>query len=70
MWLIKKNESFDVVSAIVTYNTKTNMHGLYVGKVDGRSRLIKESKDKKEVMEIKEAIDYAIEHGEKVLRIS
>lgn len=45
------------------------MHQLWVTRSSGKSLLIIESEDKNEILVIKNAIDYAIETHENVLRL-
>lgn len=73
LWLKGTDKNGDEYShAIVSCNTafKNDMHELWVTRPGGKSLFITKSKNKDEVLEIKEAIDYAIENGETMLRLT
>ena len=67
LWLISSNYSAQVTSCNI--HEKDGKYQVWVEKPSGSTKLIKESKDKHEVGEIKSAIDFAITNGHKVLEL-
>jgi hypothetical protein len=71
LWIVKnKDASMLIIGCNFFFDETTKMNQLWVTKADNKSMLIFESKNKEEVHEMKEAIDYAIEHNEPVLRLA
>lgn len=67
IWLVINNESHQIVSCNI-HNSEKDVYELWVTRVNGKSLKIKEGTYEK-IVEIKEAIDYAIENDEKALRL-
>ncbi len=67
LWLVKGNISTEIIGCNTHQREET--HELWVTKSDGKTMKIAENTDEKEILLIKEAIDYAIEYGEKALRL-
>lgn len=65
MWLVMSSKSFEIKGINLHANEKNNKHELWVTKPDGKTVLVFESKDITAIIELKEAIDFAIETGEK-----
>lgn len=67
LWLIDGFASYEICGC----NTfkRESMSELWIEKPNGKTQCIFKSIDASEVNEIKEAIDYAIEHKETVLRL-
>lgn len=68
MWLIDKEFSHEIISCNIHEND--GVHELWVTRPNGKSLKIQENKDRAVVEELKEAIDYAIEHKESALRLA
>ena len=68
MWIVEDKLSYEIIGVNI-HTTVNNMHEVWATKKDGKTKLIKKSKDINEVSEIKEAIDYAIKTGDKVLEL-
>jgi hypothetical protein len=68
LWIVQDGESHEIISCNTYF--RDGKHQLWIERPNGKTRLIAESEDKKIVEEIKEAIDYAIEHGHKTLRLA
>lgn len=68
LWLIIGDSSHEIISCN-TYN-KEGVYQVWVERPNGKTMKIGESKDPNEAKEIKDAIDFAIEHGHKVLNLN
>jgi len=68
LWLIINEASHQIISCN-THTTDKGVHQIWIERPNGKTMLIHESKNKEEVTEIKEAIDFAIKHGHKTLEI-
>lgn len=68
MWIIKD----DVSHAIISCNThqEGDFYQLWVTRPNDKNLMIMESKNKEEITMVKEALDYAIEHGKNALHIA
>lgn len=68
LWLIIGDSSYNIVSC----NTceRDGMQQVWVERINGKTLKVKESSNKEDVMEVKSAIDWAIEHGHKTLKLS
>jgi hypothetical protein len=62
-----KGQSEQIIACNI-FSEKGN-HQLWVERINGKTRKIKESKDFEEVNEVKEAIDFAIREGHKSLEL-
>lgn len=69
IWLVKDETSHQIISCNI-YKPTDGQYELWVTRPNSKSLKIHESTNKEEVMEIKEAIDFAIEHKEPVLRLT
>lgn len=67
LWLVKEETSYEIVSCNI--HEQDGIYQVWVTRPNGKSLKIDENVDKKEVIFIKEAIDFAIEKGEKALRL-
>jgi hypothetical protein len=67
LWLVEKDSSHEIISCNI--HKKDELHQLWVTRPNGKSLLIRENENEKEIKLLKEAIDYAIETGEKALRL-
>ena len=66
MWIIEGNLSYEIIG--VNLHEHNGKHEVWVTKKDGKTKLVKKG-SKEEVTEIKEAIDFSIKKGEKVLEL-
>lgn len=70
LWLIVKGASHQIISANIHSEKKPNgLHQLWVERPTGKTLKIIESRDMKEVKIVKDAIDYAIKHGDPSLEL-
>lgn len=70
LWLVRgKDFSDTIIGCNYFFDEKTQKHQLWVTKPNNKTLLIAESDEKSIVEEIKEAIDFAIEHKDPVLRL-
>lgn len=70
LWLIdskNSDKSFYITSCNIHKNN--GEYEVWVGKPDGKTQLIRSSDNEESIREVKEAIDFAIEHKESALRI-
>lgn len=67
IWIVLKNASYQITSANMI--KKDGIHELWVERVNGKGLKIFSSTDVKEVVEIKEMIDYAIKTRESTLEL-
>ena len=67
LWLITEDESVTVREC--NLHQQGDLWELWVRRYNGTSLKIKKSKNKEEIAEVKEAIDFAIENGHKALRV-
>ena len=67
LWIVMKDDSHNIIACNV--HQKEDVYELWVTRPTGKSLLITSNEDRKQVYTIKDAIDYAIEHGEPVLRL-
>lgn len=67
IWLITKERSINVASCNV--HKEGDSYQLWVTYASNKSIKLKESKDEDEINLIKEAIDFAIENNDPVLRL-
>lgn len=66
IWLVIDNESVQIVGQNVFYNSSKKKHELWgVRASSGKSFLIYESENEGDVTLVRDAIDYAIDTGEK-----
>lgn len=68
IWLILNDISMQVAGC--NEHTKGNTHQLWVERQNGKSMLIYESKDKAEITERREAIDFAVAEGYKTINLA
>lgn len=68
LWLIVGDSSHEIISC----NTclRDGKHQVWVERVNGKTLKVGESTDKQEILDIKEAIDYAIQEGHKTLNLN
>lgn len=70
LWIIKGEMSHQIISCNVHFNSETKKYELWVARPNGKSLKLQESTNEEEVVIIKEAIDFAIEHKDNVLRLA
>jgi hypothetical protein len=68
IWLIIGNVSHQIISCNV--HEEDGVFQLWVTRPNGKNLKIEESTDKAKILEIKDAIDFAIEHKEPALRLA
>ena len=68
IWIVKGDFSHQIVSCNVHF--EDDKYQLWVTRVNGKSLKLDENVNKDEILVIKEAIDYAIEHKEHALRLA
>lgn len=74
LWLVKNNKngisySYEIQACNIHFNKETNTYQLWVERNNNSNIMVSESKKHEDIAELKEAIDFAIERGETVLRI-
>ena len=70
IWLVTKNESFQITGQNLFHNKKEEQFELWGTRlISGKTILIFASKEEEEVKLLRDAIDYAIEHGEKTFTL-
>ena len=62
MWILQEKESHEIISCNV--HQQGELYQLWVTRPNDKSLKIMESENKDEVVTMKKAVDYAIEHGE------
>ena len=67
MWIIKDDLSMEIISCNIHKEKET--YELWVTRSNGKNFKLFEDENQEEVKIYKEAIDYAIEHGESALRL-
>lgn len=70
IWLVKGNMSHQIISCNIYDNKDKGTHELWVTRPGGKNLKISESKNRDVVSEIKDAIDYAVEKGIPILRLT
>lgn len=68
MWIMEDKLSYEIIGVNI-HETSEGLFELWVTKKDNKTKLVKRSDDKDEIQLIKEAIDYAIKIGDKVLEL-
>ena len=68
MWIMEDKLSYEITGVNI-HETSEGLFELWVTKKDNKTKLVKRSDDKDEIQLIKEAIDYAIKIGDKVLEL-
>ncbi len=68
MWIMEDKLSYEITGVNI-HETSEGLFELWVTKKDNKTKLVKRSDDKEEIQLIKEAIDYAIKIGDKVLEL-
>ena len=68
MWIVEDNLSYEIIGVNI-HETSKGLFEIWVTKKDNKTKLVKRSNDKEEIQLIKEAIDYAIKIGDKVLEL-
>ena len=68
MWIVEDNLSYEIIGVNV-HEPSEGLFELWVTKKDNKTKLVKRSNDKEEIQLIKDAIDYAIKIGDKVLEL-
>lgn len=69
LWLIKEEASHQIMSCNVHMNDGSGNFELWITRPNDKNLKVAESADRADVIEIKEAIDFAIETGVSALRI-
>lgn len=68
MWIMEDKLSYEITGVNI-HETSEGLFEIWVTKKDNKTKLIKKSNDKEEIQLIKDAIDYAIKIGDKVLEL-
>lgn len=68
MWIMEDKLSYEITGVNI-HETSGGLFELWVTKKDNKTKLVKKSNDKEEIQLIKDAIDYAIKIGDKVLEL-
>ena len=68
MWIMEDSLSYEIIGVNI-HETSEGLFEIWVTKKDNKTKLVKRSNDKEEIQLIKEAIDYAIKIGDKVLEL-
>ena len=68
MWIMEDKLSYEITGVNI-HETSEGLFELWVTKKDNKTKLVKRSDDKEEIQLIKDAIDYAIKIGDKVLEL-
>lgn len=68
MWIVEDSLSYEIIGVNI-HETSEGLFEIWVTKKDNKTKLVKRSDDKEEIQLIKEAIDYAIKIGDKVLEL-
>lgn len=68
MWIMEDSLSYEIIGVNI-HETSEGLFEIWVTKKDNKTKLVKRSDDKEEIQLIKEAIDYAIKIGDKVLEL-
>ena len=68
MWIMEDKLSYEITGVNI-HETSEGLFEIWVTKKDNKTKLVKRSDDKEEIQLIKDAIDYAIKIGDKVLEL-
>ena len=68
MWIMEDKLSYEIIGVNI-HEASEGLFELWVTKKDNKTKLVKKSDDKEEIQLIKDAIDYAIKIGDKVLEL-
>ena len=68
IWIVKGDMSHQIISCNI--HQEEGKYQLWITRPNGKSLKLDESENKAEILEIKEAIDFAIEHKENTLRLA
>lgn len=68
IWIVKGDVSHQIISCNI--HEEEGKYQIWVTRPNGKSLKLEESENKDEILEIKEAIDFAIEHKESTLRLT
>ena len=68
MWIMEDKLSYEIIGVNI-HETSEGLFEIWVTKKDNKTKLVKRSDDKEEIQLIKDAIDYAIKIGDKVLEL-
>ena len=68
MWIMEDKLSYEITGVNI-HETSEGLFEIWVTKKDNKTKLVKRSNDKEEIQLIKDAIDYAIKIGDKVLEL-
>lgn len=69
LWLVTEDLSYQIISCNLHKNTENGEYEVWVTRPTGKNIKILSSSKLEDVKEIKEAIDYSIEHKEAALRL-
>ena len=68
MWIMEDKLSYEIIGVNI-HETSEGLFEIWITKKDNKTKLVKRSDDKEEIQLIKDAIDYAIKIGDKVLEL-
>lgn len=69
LWIIKGEQSHAIISCNTHHNKNDETYQIWITRPNGKNLMLDESKDFNRIVEIKEAIDFAVEHKETALRL-
>ena len=76
MWIVinrgeeELNSTYEVTSYNEAFNSKTGEYELWIERKTGKTILLMSSKNKIDILEMKQALDFAIAQGEKAFEIT
>jgi len=70
LWIVKDNMSHQIMSCNTHYDEQKGVYQVWITRPNGKNLKIDESKNEELIKEIKEAIDFAVEKREPVLRLN
>lgn len=68
LWLVVGTESHEIISCNL-HETRNGRHQVWVERVNGKTMKVADSDKKQDAIDVKEAIDYAIENKHRTLRL-
>ena len=64
-----KNETYNVDGYNVHFNEQTKEYEMWITRKNGNTKMVASSKNEKDILGLKKAMDYAIDKGEKLLEV-
>jgi len=69
LWLLNDKTSCQIISCNTHFDEKKGVHQLWATRPGDKNFLVKESSSEADIVELKGAIDYALENKEPALRL-